>query len=155
MATKNQIASTIWIMKRIPIIRAKSHKQICLENFWQERVGVKMQICKKTLKASAFKVFLYAQRLDGTGQNTRKYFYRSMYFFRSWRLLMFSFCRAVEMCRLTVLGEMFIWALISWFVQPLAASIAAANSPLWSGCRLRRDPCPGYESYASRQKTGK
>ena len=40
MATKNQIAFTIWIMKRIPILWAKFHKQICLENFWQERVGV-------------------------------------------------------------------------------------------------------------------
>ena len=27
-------------MKRIPILWAKSHKQICLENFWQERVGM-------------------------------------------------------------------------------------------------------------------
>ena len=44
MATKNQIASTIWIMKRIPIVWAKSHKQICLENFWQERVGMILKL---------------------------------------------------------------------------------------------------------------
>ena len=40
MATKNQIAHAIWIMKRIPILWAKSYKQNCLEYFWQERVGM-------------------------------------------------------------------------------------------------------------------
>ena len=27
-------------MKRIPILWAKLHKQICLENFWQERMEI-------------------------------------------------------------------------------------------------------------------
>ena len=40
MATKNQIAQTIWIMETMQIIRAKSHKQNCLEQTWQERVGM-------------------------------------------------------------------------------------------------------------------
>lgn len=40
MATKNQIAHTIGIMKVIQIIRAKSYKQICLRFIFQERVGI-------------------------------------------------------------------------------------------------------------------
>ena len=40
MATKNQIAQTIWIMKAMQIIGAKSHKQSCLEYIRRERVGI-------------------------------------------------------------------------------------------------------------------
>ena len=40
MATKNQIAHHLRIMKAIQIIQAKSHKQTCLENFRQQRVGM-------------------------------------------------------------------------------------------------------------------
>ena len=38
LATKNQIASTTWIMRAIQIIWVKSHKQICLRLNYRERV---------------------------------------------------------------------------------------------------------------------
>ena len=61
MATKNQIASTIWIMKRIPIPWAKFYKQICLENFWQYRVGIR---CKspETIENTGFLACHFAWR---------------------------------------------------------------------------------------------
>lgn len=40
MATKNQIAQTIWILKAIQIIPAKSYKQKRLEFAYRERVGI-------------------------------------------------------------------------------------------------------------------
>lgn len=44
MATKNQIVQTIWIMKAVQIIVAKSNKQKRLEYAYKERVGVKCSL---------------------------------------------------------------------------------------------------------------
>ena len=55
MATKNQIAQTICIMKTMQIISAKSHKQNCLEQTEQYRVGivflVEKVLCRKGFRA--------------------------------------------------------------------------------------------------------
>ena len=40
VATKNQIAQTIWIMKAKEIVTAKSYKQKRLEFAYRERVGM-------------------------------------------------------------------------------------------------------------------
>ena len=57
MATKNQIASAVWIMEIILRPWAKSHKQICLRFIFQERVGVTQSGCwvvEKTLILQGF-----------------------------------------------------------------------------------------------------
>lgn len=51
MATRNQIVFAVWIMKSLQIPRAKSSKQIYLDNLERERVGV---IRKDTPEMTAF-----------------------------------------------------------------------------------------------------
>ena len=38
----------------MPIPWAKSHKQICLENFWQERVGMTLETAKTRMNTGFF-----------------------------------------------------------------------------------------------------
>ncbi len=56
------------------------------------------------------------------------YFYRSIYCFRSCRWSIPSFFMALDKCRFTVLGEVFMCFPISSLVQPRAASMHTANS---------------------------
>jgi len=44
MATENQIAHVMRIMKAIQIIRAISPKRTCLEQAYEERVGINGQV---------------------------------------------------------------------------------------------------------------
>ena len=62
------------------------------------------------------------------GESPRQFRYCSIYCFRSFRFSTFNFFMAWEMCRFTVLGEMFRCSAISGLVQFRAASMAAANS---------------------------
>ena len=66
MATKNQIASTIWIMKTIQILWDKSHKQLRLEYVWRERVGINGIACRSLCKGSAFFYAGYKRAFDLT-----------------------------------------------------------------------------------------
>ena len=72
MATKNQIAPTIWIMKIMPVPWAKFHKQICLENFWQEREGIRLGPCPKTCQEPEVLGFPTSWFLRNQGNITTK-----------------------------------------------------------------------------------